>query len=180
MGLGPWTSEVCVNIREQHGEESKLPEALARQAEFRSVSSPGPTTGVLKKRPGALKLPRGSTAGSPKKINSDGSASTASDTMTGTIDGISTPERELAVAMRAAALVQEDHSPRTAVLKLSEFELSVRHKAAAPARMAEQAKRRDEARMLERATRSAHIAQQAVDFDTLSRIHAAQQMEDHA
>ena len=155
-------------------------EGEAAPAAIGGVSSPGRRTGVLKRRPGALKLPRGSTAGSPEKINSDGSVSTASDTMTGTIDGISTPERELAVAMRAAALVQEDYSPRTAKLKLSEFELNVRHKAAAPARMAEQAKRRDEARMMERATRSAHIAQQAVEFGTPSRIHAAQQMEDWA
>jgi hypothetical protein len=71
--------------------------------------------------------------------------------------GIQTPDRELAVAMRAAALATEEHSPRTAALKLSSFDLSIKHRAHAVARMARHDYHRDEAMILELALRRAQL-----------------------
>lgn len=81
---------------------------------------------------------------------------------------------DLAIAMRAAALATEEHSPRTAALKLSYYDRACFQMAPAATRMREQQLRQDENAVLARAVAVAQLAQAATTsgIQTPSRMQA--------
>ena len=128
----------------------------------------------LRKRPMAVALP--DDVGGIRRPVVVVNSSSGSDSSP-QLAGILTPERELSVAMRAAAIATEQHSPRTAALKLSSFEQDLRHKAPASSRMAQVARMQDEDIVVSRARRVAEIATSAQATNlTPSRIQARLQM----
>ena len=121
----------------------------------------------LRKRPEVLDLPHDLTATAKP-------AATASTSGTPElVHGVCTPQRELAVAMRAAAIASEQHSPRTAALKLAIYELDVLNKAPATSRMQQTAWLLDADKVQAQAQLVTQIATRAQSARaTPSRIHA--------
>jgi hypothetical protein len=123
----------------------------------------------LRKRPEMLALPDSLTATAQ-------AATTASEAAGGTpesVHGVCTPQRELAIAMRAAAIASEQHSPRTAALKLATYELDVLTKAPATSRMQQTAWLHDADKVVAQAERVTQIATRAREHRaTPTRIQA--------
>lgn len=165
-------------------------------ARTRSASS-GSSSG-LKRRPGQLMLPGEGPVGE-QALDAAAPDATALAVSEGLLtEGLLTPERgqclpspisltyagqltgrvsglpELAVAMRAAALATENHSPRTAALKLRHFDRVCSLNGSAASRMRQQRLRQDETAVLSRAEAEAELAQAATAAEgvTPSRIHA--------
>ena len=108
----------------------------------------------LRKRPEALNLPRDAAAIAQPPTDGSSGGSQAQH-------GVRTPQRELSVAMRAAAIASEQHSPRTATLKLAAYELAILDKAPATSRMQQTAWLRDAEQVVAHAERVAQIATRA-------------------
>jgi flagellar hook-basal body complex protein FliE len=139
--------------------ESPLRESAAAAPRTGSGDSATPWSApqYLRKRPVAVALPADVAAIRQPVATADSSGSGSSPQL----EGIRTPERELSVAMRAAAIATEQHSPRTAVLKLASFEQDVLNKGTATSRMQQAARMQDTDAVVGRAKRVAEIATSA-------------------
>ena len=111
----------------------------ADDAATQTPPRPPAPRGQLRRRPVPVTLPSGRVGASPEQ-------------------GILTPERDAAIAMRAAAIATDGHTPRTAALRLAAFESLVRERAPTAKRVAQAAHQQDADAVLEKASESASIA----------------------
>lgn len=132
-------------------------------------SAPWASQQHLRKRPEALDLPDDVRKMELRNVPI-GSDSTGWEAP----HGVSTPQRELSIAMRAAAIASEQHSPRTAALKLATYELEcLLDKAPATSRMQHTAWLQDTQKVVAQAERVAEIATRAQSINaTPTRIQA--------